>query len=57
VTIEPTDASVESQQRATRATPNPKAWDILTRFAHRTYAPATEESRRLGAGDTQSDAD
>ncbi len=33
-----------------RAAPDPDAWQILTQFAHRTYAPATEESRRLGAG-------
>lgn len=25
-------------------------WNLLERFAHRTYAPATEESRLLGAG-------
>ena len=43
--------------RHTRATPNPAAWGILTGFAHRTYAPATEESRLLGAGAGLSDND
>lgn len=32
-----------------RPAPEP-AWAILTRFASRTYAPATESSRRSGAG-------
>lgn len=35
-----------------RATPGSAAWKVLSTFAHRTYAPATEESRRLGAGDS-----
>jgi len=35
---------------ATRANPDPDAWEVLGRLAHRTYAPATEESRMLGAG-------
>lgn len=34
-----------------RATPDPDALAALTRFAHQTFAPATEASRRLGAGD------
>lgn len=33
-----------------RANPDPDSWQILLSFAHRTYAPATEESRRRGAG-------
>lgn len=33
-----------------RADPDPAAWGSLNRYAHKTYAPATEESRRLGAG-------
>ena len=41
----------------TRATPDPVCWDTLNRFAHRTYAPATEESRLLGAGAGLSDND
>lgn len=34
----------------TRARPDPAAWISLNKFAARTYAPATEQSRRLGAG-------
>ncbi|WP_170409918.1 DUF3726 domain-containing protein [Ruegeria atlantica] len=41
----------------TRADPDPSDWDILNQFAHRTYAPATEESRLLGAGAGLSDND
>ncbi|SHH94472.1 DUF3726 domain-containing protein [Marivita hallyeonensis] len=33
-----------------RATPDAAVWDVLNAFAHKTYAPATEESRRKGAG-------
>lgn len=36
--------------RHSRAAPNPAIWEELSRIAHRTYAPATELSRRLGAG-------
>ncbi len=32
-------------------------WAALSAYAHRTYAPATEESRRLGAGAGLSDND
>lgn len=35
----------------------PTGWDVLSSFAHRTYAPATEESRALGAGAGVSDND
>lgn len=42
---------------ATRANPDPASWATLGRFAHRTYAPATEESRLLGAGAGLSDND
>ncbi|WP_109312485.1 DUF3726 domain-containing protein [Ruegeria sp. AU67] len=41
----------------TRAEPDPTDWGILDRFAHRTYAPATEESRLRGAGAGLSDND
>lgn len=34
----------------TRARPEAEVWRKLNAFAHRTYAPATEESRRKGAG-------
>ena len=43
--------------RQTRATPDPASWDVLTNFAFRTYAPATEQSRLLGAGAGLSDND
>ncbi len=33
------------------------AWQVLLNFAHRTYAPATEESRLAGAGAGLSDND
>lgn len=33
-----------------RAHPEPAVWERLNSFAHRTYAPATEESRQKGAG-------
>ncbi|MEX0349870.1 MAG: DUF3726 domain-containing protein [Paracoccaceae bacterium] len=45
----------EPRARQTRASPAAQA--LLNRFAHRTYAPATEESRRLGAGAGLSDND
>ena len=40
-----------TRETQTRAAPDPRDWDILQRFAARTYAPATEESRQKGAGD------
>lgn len=46
-----------SSARKTRATPRPADWDALNRLAHKTYAPATEESRLLGAGAGLSDND
>jgi hypothetical protein len=42
---------------ATRATPDAAHWATLNRFAHRTYAPASEASRVLGAGAGLSDND
>lgn len=44
-------------EQATRATPDTAAWDSLNRFAHRTFAPATEASRLAGAGAGLSDND
>jgi hypothetical protein len=41
----------------TRAETAPETWESLNRFAHKTYAPATEESRLLGAGAGLSDND
>lgn len=40
-----------------RGTIAPDVWAQLNGFAHRTYAPATEESRNLGAGAGVSDND
>lgn len=40
-----------------RATPSDADWATLERFAHRTYAPDTEESRLKGAGAGLSDND
>ncbi len=40
-----------------RAVVDPKDWATLSAFAHRTYAPATEESRLKGAGTGLSDSD
>ncbi len=40
-----------------RASPDPEVWAVLARFAHRTYAPATDESRARGAGSDLSDND
>ena len=40
-----------------RATPAQADWDMLNGLANRTYAPATEASRRLGAGAGQTDND
>ncbi|MFK7867823.1 MAG: DUF3726 domain-containing protein [Roseobacter sp.] len=42
---------------ALRGVVTPPAWDSLHRFAHRTYAPATEASRLRGAGAGTSDND
>ena len=39
-----------ANQTYSRAAPDTSVWDVLNRFAHRTYAPATEESRLKGAG-------
>ncbi|MEX0277492.1 MAG: DUF3726 domain-containing protein [Ruegeria sp.] len=41
----------------TRARPAQDSWDVLNDFARRTYAPATDESRLLGAGAGLSDND
>ncbi len=43
--------------RISRALPCPQALETLTTLAALTYAPATESSRRLGAGSEQSDND
>ena len=45
------------QPRCSRASPAQDTWQVLNRFAHRTYAPATDESRLTGAGAGLSDND
>ena len=45
------------QPLQSRAHPAPDAWITLDQLAQRTYAPATDESRRLGAGAGLSDND
>lgn len=44
-------------EKSTRAEPTANAWKTLNTFAHRTYAPATEESRLKGAGAGTTDRD
>lgn len=57
VTVSVSGALTDVQPLKTRATPDPDDWAKLNRFAHLTYAPATEESRLLGAGAGLSDND
>ena len=45
------------QTRSSRADPAPETWQVLNRFARRTFAPATEASRLTGAGAGLSDND
>ena len=40
-----------------RATPAPEVWAALNAFAERTYAPASEASRLMGAGAGTNDND
>ena len=47
----------EPMKRRQRGNPDAGDWKTLTAFAHRTYAPATEESRIKGAGAGLSDND
>ncbi|WP_171123485.1 MULTISPECIES: DUF3726 domain-containing protein [unclassified Ruegeria] len=57
VTVRLEQVAPPTQRQHSRATPDPAAWSALTGFAHRTYAPATEESRLRGAGAGLSDND
>lgn len=57
VRIQAGGALERSNPVATRADPEASAWETLTVFAHRTYAPATEESRLKGAGAGITDRD
>jgi hypothetical protein len=48
--LHPGGTALPAAPAETRAHPDPAAWEALIGLAHRTYAPATEASRRLGAG-------
>ena len=43
--------------RVSRAQPSTRSWDYLNELANLTYAPASEESRSLGAGSSAEDSD
>ena len=57
VTVSRGAAMAGARSIQTRAAPDPAIWAILTGLAARTYAPATDASRRLGAGAGLSDND
>lgn len=57
VTIARTELRADRAVLATRARPDPEVWEQLNSLAARTYAPATELSRRLGAGAEKTDND
>lgn len=57
VTIRITDVPVANACRMSRATPNPEDWAQIEALANLTYAPATDESRLIGAGAGLSDND
>lgn len=57
LTIAPNCTLTDPEPQHSRAAPEPDDWQSMLRFAHRTYAPATEASRQLGAGAGLSDND
>ena len=57
VTVSACSREIQPHPLQTRADPDPTDWDCLLSFAARTYAPATEASRILGAGAGPSNAD
>ena len=57
IAIRPGARLSNPNRRVTRATPSPEDWATLSTFAARTYAPATEASRHLGAGAGTTDND
>ena len=57
ITVRLGDMDGAANAKVTRGTPTAEIWASLNVFAHRTYAPATEESRLLGAGAGLSDND
>ncbi|MDE0522552.1 MAG: DUF3726 domain-containing protein [Boseongicola sp.] len=50
VLVAVSDGVPDARPCASRAFPDPRAWDRLGAFAGRIHAPASETSRRLGAG-------
>ena len=42
--------AIEQQRLAESLNPNLRHWDIISKFAHRTFVPASDESRIRGAG-------
>lgn len=57
VTVSICQETAKPSRLLSRSHPAAQSWEALNRFAHKTYAPATEESRALGAGAGLSDND
>jgi len=57
ILIRTSETPLADRPKLHRADPSKDSLSVLLDFAHRTYAPATEESRRLGAGSGGSDND
>ena len=57
LTCQQAEAADQMQPPALRGDINRDTWQVLGTFAHRTYAPASEESRLLGAGAGVTDND
>lgn len=57
ITVHTSEAVPSLRPRSAQMNPDPGSWDRLAALAHRTYAPATRESRLRGAGAGLSDND
>ncbi|WP_306141918.1 DUF3726 domain-containing protein [Roseibium sp. MMSF_3412] len=57
ITVQTSQTTPSWRQCDALMCPDPDSWDRLAMLAHRTYAPATEESRLRGAGAGLSDND
>ncbi|WP_299478865.1 DUF3726 domain-containing protein [uncultured Roseibium sp.] len=57
ITVQTSETAPPWRPRGAQMCPDPDSWDRLAVLAHRTYAPATEESRLRGAGAGLSDND
>lgn len=57
VIVSPGGVLTASAPAATRARPDDNVWQTLLTYAHRTYAPMSEQSRLSGAGAGTSDND